>query len=291
MILFRVTFARDTLTDTSVPLLGSIRCVISVLSIIHKRGHCIDFSNNIRIGEYLQNSQRTTMNHYVGVGNDVSLAVKSILQVKKAYLTQMKCHEDLTRQNKSIQHRIRQVEKRNEDLENKLTKLESDKEKEEQMKCHKELTHKNKSLRQKICQLEKTIKDLENKLTKLESDKGKEEQMKRHKELTHKNKSLRQRICQLEKTNKDLENKLTKLESNRQKQEQIVSDLQEQIASDLLRDTNGADVFSDVFVIEQPVCPTSPTNSNKQRSKRKVTPKKNVLPRKSLRLSNRKGKM
>ena len=247
MILFRVTFARDTLTDTSVPLLGSIRCVISVLSIIHKRGHCIDFSNNIRIGEYLQNSQRTTMNHYVGVGNDVSLAVKSILQVKKAYLTQMKCHEDLTRQNKSIQHRIRQVEKRNEDLENKLTKLESDKEKEEQMKCHKELTHKNKS--------------------------------------------LRQRICQLEKTNKDLENKLTKLESNRQKQEQIVSDLQEQIASDLLRDTNGADVFSDVFVIEQPVCPTSPTNSNKQRSKRKVTPKKNVLPRKSLRLSNRKGKM
>ena len=151
----------------------------------------------------MQNSQCTTMNAYVGVTNDVSLAVKSILQVKKAYRTQMKCHEDLTRKNKSTE----------------------------------------------------------------------------------------QRICELEKRNKDLENKLTKLESDNQKQEQIVSDLQEQLVSDLIRDTNGVDVFSDVFVAEQSVCPTSPTNSNKQGSKRKVTPKKKtLLPRKSRRLSIRKEK-
>lgn len=151
----------------------------------------------------MQNSQCTTMNAYVGVTNDVSLAVKSILQVKKAYRTQMKCHEDLTRKNKSIQ----------------------------------------------------------------------------------------QRICQLEKRNKDLENKLTKLESDNQKQEQIVSNLQEQLVSDLIRDTNGVDVFGDMFAVEeQSVCPTSPTNSNKQGSKRKVTPKKKSLPRKSRRLSIRKEK-
>ena len=184
------------------------------------------------------------MNAYVGVTNDVSLAVKSILQVKQAYRTQMKCHEDLTRKNKSTQQRICQLEKRNEDLENKLTKLESDNRTGTQMKCHEELTHKNKS--------------------------------------------LQQRICQLEKRNKDLENKLTKLESDNQKHGKIVSDLQEQLVADLLRDTNG--VFSDVFVVEQSVCPTSPTNSNKQGSKRKGTPKKKALPRKSRRLSIRKEK-
>ena len=195
----------------------------------------------------MQNSQCTTMNAYVGVTNDVSLAVKSILQVKKAYRTQMKCHEDLTRKNKSIQQRICQLEKRNEDLENKLTKLESDNRTGTQLKCHEELTRKNKS--------------------------------------------LQQRICQLEKRNKDLENKLTKLESDNQKQEQIVSNLQEQLVSDLIRDTNGVDVFGDMFAVEeQSVCPTSPTNSNKQGSKRKVTPKKKSLPRKSRRLSIRKEK-
>ena len=187
------------------------------------------------------------MNPYVGVKNDVSLAVKSILQVKKAYLTQMKCHEALTRKNELIQQRIGQLEKQNKDLENKLRKLGSDNQTGTQMKCHEELTRKNKT--------------------------------------------LQQRICQLEKRNKDLENKLTKLESDNQKQEQIVSDLQEQLVSHLIRDTNGVDVFSDVFVAEQSVCPTSPTNSNKQGSKRKVTPKKKtLLPRKSRRLSIRKEK-
>ena len=193
----------------------------------------------------MQNSQRTSMNAYVGVGNDVSLAVKSILQVKKAYRTQMKCHEDLTRKNRSTQQIICQLEKKNEDLENKLTKLESDNRTE--LKCHEELTRKNKSLQQKICQLEKR--------------------------------------------NKDLENKLTKLKCDNQNQEQIVSDLQEQLVSHLIRDTNGVDLFSDVFVAEQSVCPTSPTNSNKRGSKRKVTPKKKrLLPRKSARLSIRKEK-
>ena len=119
------------------------------------------------------------MNAYVGVSNDISLAVKSILQVKKAYLTQMKCHEDLTRQNKSIQHKICQLEKRNEDLENKLTKLGSENPTGTQMKSPEELTRKNKSLRQRVRQLEKTNKDLENKLNKLESDKQKQEQISR----------------------------------------------------------------------------------------------------------------
>ena len=138
------------------------------------------------------------MDAYVGVTNDVSLAVKSILQVKQAYRTQMKCHEDLTRKNKSTE----------------------------------------------------------------------------------------QRICELEKRNKDLENKLTKIKCDRQNQEQIVSDLQEQLVLHL---TNGVDVFGDVFVAEQSACPTTPTNSNKQGSKRKVTPKKKtLLPRKSRRVSIRK---
>ena len=187
------------------------------------------------------------MDPYVGVKNDVSLAVKSIIQVKKAYWTQMNCHKALTHKNELIQQRIGQLEKQNKDLENKLLKLGSGNQTGAQTKCHEEL---------------KTSRAL-----------------------------AQQRICQLEKRNKDLENKLTKLESDNQKQEQIVSDLQEQLVSDLIRDTNGVDVFSDVFVAEQSVCPTSPTNSNKQGSKRKVTPKKKtLLPRKSRRLSIRKEK-
>ena len=164
-------------------------------------------------------AQHTTMNAYVGVGNDISLAVKSILKVKKAYRTQMKCFEVLTR----------------------------------------------------------------------------------------KNKSLSDAICELEKKNKDLKSKLTNLETHNEKQEQIVADL--------MLGTTGVDVFSDVYdtgknvgsVVtsasvnkhvsgmngssehkRQPaVCPTSPTTSNNQGSKRKVTPKKKSLPRKSRRLSNR----
>ena len=160
------------------------------------------------------------MHAYVGVTNDVSLAVKSILQVKKSFRTQMKCIEDLTKNNKSLQ----------------------------------------------------------------------------------------QRMCQLEKRNKDMKNKLTRLESDNKKLEQIVSDL--------IRGANGADVFSNVLAIdnhnvsvsgatsecvnrdipvvnvkcehkeENPLCPSSPTTSNKQRSKRKVTPEKKTPPRKSRRLSN-----
>ena len=192
------------------------------------------------------------MNPYVGVKNDVSLAVKSILQVKKAYLTQMKCHEALTRKNELIQQRIGQLEKQNKDLENKLRKLGSDNQTGTQMKCHEELTRKNKS--------------------------------------------LQQRVCQLEKRNKYLENGLIKLKDNNQQQQDLVSklkgQLQEQLAAALLRDANVVDALSsDVFVIEQPTCPTSPEKLNKQGSKRNVTtPKKNTPPRKSRRLSIRKEK-
>ena len=191
------------------------------------------------------------MNGYVVVKNDVSLAVKSMLQVKKAYWTQMNCHEALTRKNELIQQRIGQLEKQNKDLENKLRKLGSDNQIGTQMKCHEELTHKNKS--------------------------------------------LQQRVCQLEKRNKYLENGLIKLKDHNQQQQDLVSKLkgqiQEQLAAALLRDANVVDALSsDVFAIEQPTCPTSPEKLNKQGSKRKVTPKKNTPPRKSRRLSIRKGK-
>lgn len=188
------------------------------------------------------------MNPYVGVKNDVSLAVKSILQVKKAYWTQMKCHEALTRKNELIQQRIGQLEEQNKDLENKLRKLGPDNQTGTQMKCYEELTRKNKSLQQRVCQLEKRNKYLENGLIKLK-DHNQQQQ--------------------------DLVSKLK-------------GQIQEQLAAALLRDANVVDALSsDVFAIEKPTCPTSPEKLNKQESKRKVTPKKNTPPRKSRRLSSR----
>jgi len=168
--------------------------------------------------------QHPTMNDYVGVGNNVSLAVSSILKVKKAFWTQKKCMDDLTK----------------------------------------------------------------------------------------KIKSLEEKNCQLEKTNKGLKRKVAKLESDNEKQERIVSDL-------IHGGNNGVDVFSDVFDFdknhvfvsettsacvnrdiprvnvnfehkEQGLCPSSPTASKKQGSKRKITPKKQTCPRKSRRLSNREQK-
>ena len=222
-------------------------CAICSVNIYKRGGHCIHLSNNTYwCGGYLQNSQRTTMDGFVGVRADVSLAVKCILRVKKAYVTQRKCHEVLTRKNELIQQRIEQLEKQNKELESKLSKLASDNQTGTQMKCHDELTRKNKT--------------------------------------------LQQRIRQLEKKNKDLENVLSKLEYHNQQQQDVVSDLQEQLAAALLRDTNVVDALSDVFVIEQPTCPTSPKKVNKETSKRKETPKKNTPPRKSRRLSIRKEK-
>ena len=168
--------------------------------------------------------QHPTMNDYVGVGNNISLAVSSILKVKKAFWTQKKCLDVLTKKIESVQ----------------------------------------------------------------------------------------ERNCQLEKTNKGLKRKVAKLESDNEKQERIVSDL-------IHGGNNGVDVFSDVFDVdknhvfvsgaksacvnkdiprvkvnsehkEQAFCPSSPTTSNKQRSKRKITPKKQTCPRKSRRLSNREQK-
>ena len=189
------------------------------------------------------------MNGYVVVKNDVSLAVKSILQVKKAYLTQMKCHEALTRKNELIQQRIGQLEKQNKDLENKLRKLGPDNQTGTQMKCYEELTRKNKLLQQSVCQLEKRNKYLENGLITLKDN------------------------------NQHQQDLVSKLKGQ----------LQEQLAEALLRDANVVDALSsDVFAIEEPTCPTSPEKLNKQGSKRKVTPKKNTPPRKSRRLSIRK---
>ena len=146
-------------------------CAICSVNIYKRGGHCIHLSNNTYwCGGYLQNSQRTTMDGFVGVKNDVSLAVKCILQVKKAYVTQRKCQEVLTRKNELIQQRIGQLEKQNKDLENKVRKLGSDNQTGTQMECHEELTRKNKSLQQRVCQLEKRNKYLENGLIKLKDN-------------------------------------------------------------------------------------------------------------------------
>ena len=159
-------------------------------------------------------NKHTTMNAYVVAGNNVSLAVKSMLQVKRAFKAQIECHEVLTRKNKSLQ--------------------------------------------ENICQLETRIKDLEKKICELESDK--------------------------------------------KKHGQIVSDLQQHIVSDVIGGYNGADIFKEVFVLdnntpavkvnfednnEALLCPTSPTTSNQQKCKRKGTPKKKSVQRKSRRISNR----
>ena len=82
------------------------------------------------------------MDSYVGVTNDASLAVKSVLQMKKAFWKQVKCNDELSKQNKTLQNTITQLEVRNKelytfaavltqnkDLKNKVTKLESDNEK------------------------------------------------------------------------------------------------------------------------------------------------------------------
>lgn len=57
------------------------------------------------------------MDAYVGVTNDVSVAVKSILQIKKAFRTQMKCIEDLSQTNESLQQTIRKREDENKELQ------------------------------------------------------------------------------------------------------------------------------------------------------------------------------
>ena len=66
------------------------------------------------------------MDAYVGVTNDVSLAVKSIIKVKKAFREQMHCLDELIKQNKSLEKRIETVEKTNKNLTNQVKKLEAD---------------------------------------------------------------------------------------------------------------------------------------------------------------------
>jgi len=56
------------------------------------------------------------MEPYVCVTNDVSLAVKSILQVKKAFRSQMKCIDQLQEQIKLLQEKISTLENRNKEL-------------------------------------------------------------------------------------------------------------------------------------------------------------------------------
>lgn len=73
------------------------------------------------------------MNAYDGVGNNVSLAVSSILKVKKAFKEQMNCIDVLTKKNKSLQERNYQLEKTNKALKSKVAKLESDNEKQERI--------------------------------------------------------------------------------------------------------------------------------------------------------------
>ena len=155
------------------------------------------------------------MDSYVGVTNDVSLAVKSILQVKKAFWKQVKCNEELSKHNKSLQQTIRQLEVRNKELN---------------------------------------------------------------------------AFAVVWTQNKDLKKKVTKLESDNEKQGHIVSDLISQTNVDGVFGcpTTTVDSDSNPDPKVPQFCPTSPETSNKKVCKRKSTPKKQTLSRKSRRLSKNK---
>jgi hypothetical protein len=56
------------------------------------------------------------MDSYVQVSNDVSLAVKAILQVKKAYLVQMRNVNQLLKQNQLLNRKACALEKSNKEL-------------------------------------------------------------------------------------------------------------------------------------------------------------------------------
>ena len=94
----------------------------------------MDTISIFRITYSLVDVHRTIhMDSYVGVQNDVSLAVRKILEVKKAFKIQSNCHEALSKKNKSLQERIYQLEKMNKDMKNKLARLEVDNKKQEQI--------------------------------------------------------------------------------------------------------------------------------------------------------------
>ena len=157
------------------------------------------------------------MNAYVGVTNDVSLAVKSILQVKKAFRKQMKCMEDLSNTNISLKQKILQLEKKNEDLAKKILQLESEREKQDLI-----------------------VSDL---------------------------------FCGVD--NFDLVNK-------------VFDSVHHASSARVNRHDSG--VNTNHKHKDEHLCPASPVASNKQGCKRKVTPKKKTVPRKSRRLSNREQK-
>ena len=84
------------------------------------------------------------MDAYVQVSNDVSLAVKSILQVKKSFRSQMHCVKQLLQQNCLLKKKLCELEKsnkelrsmlllskQNNDLQKQVLKLENDKKKQE----------------------------------------------------------------------------------------------------------------------------------------------------------------
>ena len=83
-----------------------------------------------------------TMDAYVQVSNDVSLAVKSILQVKKSFRSQMHCVKQLLQHNRLLKNKLCELEKsnkelrsmlllskQNNDLKKQVLKLENDKKK------------------------------------------------------------------------------------------------------------------------------------------------------------------
>ena len=85
-----------------------------------------------------------TMDAYVQVSNDVSLAVKSILQVKKSFRSQMHCVKQLLQHNRLLKNKLCELEKsnkelrsmlllskQNNELQKQVLKLENDKKKQE----------------------------------------------------------------------------------------------------------------------------------------------------------------
>ena len=61
-----------------------------------------------------------TMDAYVQVSNDVSLAVKSILQVKKSFRSQMHCVKQLLQHNRLLKNKLCELEKSNKELRSML---------------------------------------------------------------------------------------------------------------------------------------------------------------------------
>jgi len=219
------------------------------------------------------------MDAYVGVTNDASLAIKSILQIKKAFRTQMKCYDSLFQENKSLQQKICDLEKRNKELH---------------------------TLQQKICYLEKRNKelhtfalvimqneDLKKELTQFQfQDVSTSKQYPSSPSLNENNKDVVPDVDTISKCQDTHPRCSTSPTTLNMQGPCTPKKTTPSSPSSQCLNENNKDVVPDVDTIfkcqdTHPRCPTSPTTLNTQDPKRKCTPKKATRSRKSRRISNR----